>query len=107
VRSHYASAFPLAFETAGETATTFSSTWLSGIGSDGVAKLPARYLALDAAAIKSAAEHWLVADRMRAVVVGDWATLRAPLESLGWGPVELRTAFGERAVAQRGPNGRP
>jgi len=61
---------------------------------DDVPKRPARFLAVGADDVRRVGARYLDPDRMKIVVVGDWAKLRDQLLNLGWGPVELRDERG-------------
>jgi zinc protease len=94
VRDREVFASAASFQTAAETARGWSWALCYGQPDDVVLKLPQRYAALTADAVKGAAARYLDADKMRTVIVGDWKTLRGPLSALGWGPIELRNAAG-------------
>ncbi|MGH7434426.1 MAG: hypothetical protein ACRENE_01995, partial [Polyangiaceae bacterium] len=53
-----------------------------------------RMVGLTVDAVRAAAARYFDHARMRVVVVGDLAALRAPLGALGWGPIELRDVNG-------------
>jgi zinc protease len=82
------------FETSASSAYQFASAVATGQSAESVALRPAQYAAVTTASARAAAARYLDADKVRAVVVGDWASLREPLSALGWGAVELRAADG-------------
>jgi predicted Zn-dependent peptidase len=82
------------FETASSSAYEFAWAVATGQSAESVALRPAQYAAVTTASARAAAARYLEADKVRVVVVGDWAALREPLAAIGWGPVELRTADG-------------
>jgi predicted Zn-dependent peptidase len=82
------------FETSASSAYQFAYAVATGQSAESVALRPAQYAAVTTASAKAAAARYLDADKVRAVVVGDWASLREPLTALGWGAVELRAADG-------------
>jgi zinc protease len=99
VRDRDALSFASSFETAADTARTFGTSVLLGQPVEAVTERPKRLAQLTSADVRAAAAKYLDADKMRVVVVGDWAKLEAPLTALGWGPVELRDVDG--AVVSR------
>ena len=103
VRDRDALSFAASFETAADTARTFATSVLLGQPSEAVTDRPRRLAQLTSADVRAAAAKYLDADRMRVVVVGDWAKLEAPLTALGWGPIELRDVDG--AVVSRRDKG--
>jgi zinc protease len=82
------------FETSASSAYQFANAVATGQSAESVALRPAQYAAVTTATARAAAARYLDPDKVRAVVVGDWATLREPLTALGWGAVELRAADG-------------
>jgi zinc protease len=82
------------FETAGSAVNVFAWAIASGQTAESVAQRPQRYAAVTRDSARDAAARYLDADKLRAVIVGDWAALREPLLALGWGPIELRKADG-------------
>jgi zinc protease len=86
--------FASSFETSASAASLFASAVATGQTAEWVAQRPQRFAALTADAVKAAAARYLDADKVRTVVVGDWAALREPLTALGWGPVEVRRPDG-------------
>jgi zinc protease len=94
VRDREVLAFAASFQTAAETARRWSWTLAYGKPDDVVLEQPHRFAALTVDAVKSAAAHYLDADHMRTVVVGDWAKLRGPLVGLAWGSIEVRNSQG-------------
>jgi predicted Zn-dependent peptidase len=82
------------FETSTSVANVFAWAIATGQTAESVAQRPQRYAAVTMDAVKTAAARYLDADKMRTVVVGDWAALREPLTALGWGPVEVRRPDG-------------
>jgi zinc protease len=94
VRDREVFASAASFQTAAETARGWSWALAYGQPDDVILKEPQRYAALTADAVKSAAAHYLDADHMRTVIVGDWAKLRGPLVALAWGSIEVRNTQG-------------
>jgi predicted Zn-dependent peptidase len=97
--------FASVYETSDTTAGVFS--WPAGYGlpDDSLPKRQGRFAATSAADIQGAVARYLGPDRLRVVIVGDWAALEAPLEGLGWGPIELRDAAG--AIVHEKPRAKP
>ena len=95
-------AFTSWFETSGDTARAFSWPLLFQQQDDWIARRPARFAAVSMGDVRAAATRYFDADRMRTVIVGDWATLQTSLTALGWGPVELRTPEGVVVTPGRG-----
>jgi zinc protease len=94
------------FETSSSSAYQFAWALATGESAESVALRPAQYAAVTTASARAAAARYLDADKLRVVVVGDWAALREPLAALGWGAVELRAADGtvvRREEAARAP----
>jgi zinc protease len=94
------------FETSSSSAYQFAWALATGESAESVALRPAQYAAVTTASARAAAARYLDADKLRVVVVGDWAALREPLGALGWGAVELRAADGtvvRRDDAARAP----
>jgi zinc protease len=90
------------FETAASVARELAWAVATGQSADSIALRPAQYAAVTTASAKAAAGRYLDADKLRVVVVGDWASLREPLTALGWGAVELRAADGSVVRAEEG-----
>ncbi|MCS6987307.1 MAG: insulinase family protein [Sphingomonadaceae bacterium] len=80
---------PGEFETASAVLAGLETLATLGLPDDHFETLPARLKALDAQAVSRAAAL-LDPDRLQWVVVGEAATLRAPLEALGW-PLTVRS----------------
>jgi predicted Zn-dependent peptidase len=93
--------FASSFETAASAAGVFAWASATSRSADDVGQTPSRFSAVTPDAVKSAAARYLDGDRVRTVVVGDWAALRASLTALGWGRIEVRDA-GFRLVPQGG-----
>jgi predicted Zn-dependent peptidase len=87
------------FETTAGTAGELALSTLYQQPDDALVKFPDRFAAVSIGNAKAAAARYLDPDRVRTVIVGDWAKLGPSLATLGWGPVELRTA--DAAVAPR------
>lgn len=107
VREHDGLAFSSWFETAVRTTLAFSWPLAYGEPDDTLAKRPQRYAALSAADVRTAAARYLDPDKMRIVVVGDWAKLQGQLTGLGWGPIELRDVHGAVVSPRRAARASP
>jgi zinc protease len=89
---------PADFETSGRVSGSTASLFVYDLGLDYYTKLPLRYEAVTAAAVLSAAQKYLVPDRMIVVAVGDRARIGAELRKLNLGAMEIRTADGTVAT---------
>jgi predicted Zn-dependent peptidase len=67
---------------------------LQGLPLDDATKRAARILAVTSDDVHRVAARYLDPDRMKIVVVGDWAKLRDRLKGLAWGPIEVRAPGG-------------
>jgi predicted Zn-dependent peptidase len=81
---------PARFETAASTADALGALAVHDLPLDEYATYPARIARVTAADVQRAAQTYLRPERLRIVVLGDAASVRAPLEALKLGPVELR-----------------
>jgi zinc protease len=106
VRDREVFASAAGFQTAAETARGWSWALAYGQPDDVILKQPQRYAALTADTVKSAAAHYLDADHMRTVIVGDWAKLRGPLVGLAWGSIEVRNTQGVLLRTESAPRAR-
>jgi predicted Zn-dependent peptidase len=67
---------------------------VQGLAPDALAKRPARFATVTPDDVRRVAARYLEPDRMKVVIVGDWAKLHDPLVGLGWGAVEVRDTSG-------------
>lgn len=88
-RAYLAGVFPLALQTTDGLATRLSTLALYGFGDDYWDHYRDHLLAVTAADVQAAARARLFPDAAAVVVVGDASRLRAELEALGEGPVEV------------------
>jgi zinc protease len=93
-KARVAGGLPRAMETAGGLADLFASIPEYGLPQDMLSTFAA---AVDAVSADDIRRLTPPAEQMRAVVVGDWAELRASLIGLGWGTVDVRDADGAPA----------
>jgi predicted Zn-dependent peptidase len=91
-RSNLILQLPARFETAAETASTLAYLATYGLPLDEIATRPARLKAVTRDDVKRAAESYLKADLTRIVIVGDAKVIKAQLDALGIGSVELLPA---------------
>jgi zinc protease len=82
------------FESASDIAGTYAAAVEIGQPISFLTEAPARVAALTVDSVKAAAARYFDAEKMRTVVVGDWAALKEPLLALGWGPIEIHDADG-------------
>jgi predicted Zn-dependent peptidase len=82
------------FETPAEAALAYGDWLAAGQAPDRAVTRNDRIAQVTPQALKGAAARYLDADGIHYVVAGDAATLKAPLEALGWGPLELRSPAG-------------
>jgi zinc protease len=88
---------PSEFETSGRVTASTTNIFVYDLGLDQFSKLPARLTAVDAAAVKAAAQKYIVPANMRVVLVGDRAKTAAQLRSLALGAAEIWKPDGSRA----------
>jgi zinc protease len=91
---------PAQFETSGRVTASTTNIYVYGLGLDYYSKLPDRLNAVDAAAVKAAAQKYIVPANMRVVLVGDRAKIAAGLQKLNLGQAELRSPDGSLAAAR-------
>jgi predicted Zn-dependent peptidase len=94
VRSRRTLAFASWFELAAGTAKELSLHTIYQLPEDALTRTPQRFASVGVAEAKAAAVRYFDADRVRTVIVGDYAKLAAPLTALGWGTIEVRDAEG-------------
>ncbi len=80
---------PGAFETVSSLGGTLASLVQRDLPLDRLQKLVAAYQGMDKAAAQQAGEKYLVAENMQIVLVGDPELIKAQVEPLGLGPIEL------------------
>ena len=97
-RNSIVRSLPADFETSGRVSGSTASLFVYDLGLDYYTKLPSRYEAVTAAAVLSAAQKYLMPDRMVVVAVGDRARIGAELRKLNLGAMEIRTADGTVAT---------
>jgi zinc protease len=85
---------PGLFDTNDAVADRLAGAWSLGHPADFWARWPGRLAAVDAAAAQAAARAHVAPASLKIIAVGDLAKVRAPLEALQLGPVELRDADG-------------
>ncbi|NUQ74449.1 MAG: insulinase family protein [Polyangiaceae bacterium] len=95
-RSNLILQLPARFETTSETASTLAYLSTHGLPLDEIATRPARLKAITREDVKRVAEMYLKADIARVVIVGDAKIIKAQLEALGIGSVELLPAAGKK-----------
>jgi zinc protease len=83
--------WPLGFQQPGTLLSSTSDIWLYGYPADWVSGFIARHEAPDLAAVNAAWKAAIDPARFRAVVVGDAASIQAPLEALGMKVVRVDT----------------
>lgn len=88
-RSYMAGTFPLALQTTDGLAGKLSTLAVYGFADDYFDSYPQRLMAVTAEEVRAAARRRLMPDRAAVVVVGDARQLRAPLEELEIGPVQV------------------
>ncbi|HLM71689.1 MAG TPA: pitrilysin family protein [Polyangiaceae bacterium] len=98
-RSNLILQLPARFESAAETASTLAYLATYGLPLDEIATRPARLKAVTRDDVKRAAESYLKADLTRIVIVGDAKVIKAQLDALGIGSVELLPAAGGKTPA--------
>jgi zinc protease len=86
--------FPIRYETTASIASALAGLVIHGLPEDWFDAYRSHVRGVTAAAVRDVAERHLHPDRLQLVVVGDPAVVRAPLESLAFGPVALYDATG-------------
>jgi zinc protease len=92
---------PAEFETNGRVTASTSNIYIYDLGLDYYSRLPSRLTAVDVAAVRSAAEKYVLPEKMIVVAVGDRAKIAPELQKLGLGAIEVRNADGTPASASR------
>lgn len=87
---------PARFETASETASTLGYLATYGLPLDEIATRPARVKAISREDVKRVAGAYLRPGVARVVIVGDAKVVKAQLEALGMGAVELLPVAGKK-----------
>jgi zinc protease len=87
--------FPIRYETTTAIASALTSLVVYGLAENYFDTYRDNIRAQTVSTVRAAAQARLHADRLRLVVVGDPAVLRAPLEALGLGPVSVYSDRGE------------
>ena len=90
---------PAQFETSGRVTASTANIYTYDLGLDYYAKAPARYAAVTAEQVKTAAEKYVVPEKLIVIAVGDRAKIGAGLQKLKLGPTEVRTVDGVLATA--------
>jgi zinc protease len=88
--------FPIRYETTDAIAAALANVVIYGLPDDYFDRYRDRVRGVTATDVLVAARTHLYPDRMQIVAVGDPATIRAPLELLGVGPVAVYDPDGER-----------
>ncbi len=91
----YIRQIPMWVETAHDTADTISSIAKFRLPNDALDQIVPGIRAVTPDAVRALAATRLAPDHTRAVVVGDWAKLKADLKALNWGPIEIRDNTGK------------
>ena len=86
--------FPIRYETTASIASALAGLVIHDLPADWFDAYRSHVRGVTAAAVRDVAERHLHPDRLQIVVVGDPAVVRAPLESLAFGPVALYDATG-------------
>jgi zinc protease len=89
-RNYLVLGLPSTFETTGDIAEHVSEVALYGLGDDYYDTYADRVCEVSAGDVLSAAAHWLAPDDVAVVIAGDAAAVRADLESMGIGEVNVR-----------------
>jgi zinc protease len=88
---------PAQFETSGRVTNSTSNIYLYDLGLDYYTKLPGRLSAITTEQVKSAAEKYIVPEKLIVIAVGDRGKIGASLQKLKLGAVETRNADGTLA----------
>ena len=91
-KSSLIKSLPARFETAGETAGTMASMAVYGLPLDEFATRPARIAKVTKEDVLRVAKAHLVPERFRVVIVGEASKIKADLDALKLGTVEVRPA---------------
>lgn len=85
--SYLSGVFPIRYETTASIATAIANMVVYGLGDDYFDGYRAHIQAISTTDVLEAARRHLDPSRLKITVVGDSATIKAPLEALGAGPV--------------------
>ena len=85
---------PGRFETSAQAAGSFATLFVYDLGLDYFTKYIQRLGAIDTAAVRAAAEKYLIPERLVVVAVGDRAKIESDLKNLNLGANEYRDAEG-------------
>jgi zinc protease len=96
---------PALFETDSQTAGTLANLAIYSLPLDDYASRPARIARVTAEDIKRVATTYLQPAQMRVVMVGDAAKIKASLEALGLGTIEVREAKADAGAAPPSASG--
>jgi zinc protease len=83
---------PSDFQTSDDVTATTANIYVFDLGLDYFSKYPSRLSAVTAEQAKAVAEKYLVPEKLIVVAVGDRAKIRAELQKLNLGAVEVRNA---------------
>jgi predicted Zn-dependent peptidase len=86
---------PLSMEKVRDAAELIGTTSAFALPANAFSGLATNIDAVTADDVKNIAHDRLAPDHTRAIVVGDWAKMKTSLKSLGWGPIEIRSATGK------------
>jgi zinc protease len=86
--------FPIRFETTASIAAALSVLVIHGLPEDYYDRYRERVRAMTSDEVLRAATHYLHPDALQMVVVGDPASVRAPLEAMQFGPVTVYDTLG-------------
>lgn len=103
-RDSFSRSLPGYFETNAFAAGAFAEIFLYDLGKDYYRELPAKIDAVTAEAALAAARARVSGERLKFVCVGDLASIRAPIEALKLGSVEVRAADG--SIVESAGNGK-
>ncbi|MEO7084394.1 MAG: pitrilysin family protein [Gemmatimonadaceae bacterium] len=90
--------FPIRFETTAAIAAALSVLVVHGLPDDYYDRYRERVRSVTVEQVLTAAQQYLHANALQMVVVGDPATVRGPLEALGFGPLALYDTSGNPTV---------
>lgn len=93
--SYLEGVFPIRFETTAALAAALSVLVIHGLPDDYYDRYRDRVRSITTEQIHRAAQRYLKPDALQMVVVGDPATVRPPLEAMGFGPITLYDASGQ------------
>lgn len=90
-----AQSLPGRFETASETAGTFTELYIFQLPLDYFSLLPARLNAVTAEQAQAAAQKYIQMDKITVIAVGDLAKIEADMKKLNLGKTEIRDTDGK------------